>query len=189
MNDDEFGCMDPSRRVPIEFSCMMRYSRSDIVCILVSVVLAVAGGVGSAEPHKEIGVWFFGVGAVILMAQPWLRQRRSNSAAAKERVEFDEQEIRRFLPDGKTESIRWDELHEIGIVTTDEGPWVDDVFWLFLNADSSKGCAASNDAVGFPALLERLQRLPGFNDEAVVQAMGSTVNDRFVVWRHRVENG
>ena len=60
---------------------------------------------------------------------------------------------------------------------------MDDVFWLFLGADQSKGCAVANGAEGFPALLARIQTLPGFNNEAVVQSMGSAVNNRFLVWR------
>jgi len=162
----------------------MRYSGLDIGLIFVSVLLAVGGGVASAEPHKEFGVWLFGVCALIFIAQPWMRERASRKV--KERVEFDDQEIRRFLPGGKRESIRWDELHEIGIVTTDEGPGVDDVFWLFLNADRSRGCAVSNDAEGFAALLQRIQQLPDFNNEAVVMAMGSAVDNKFVVWQKAV---
>lgn len=161
----------------------MRYSASDIGRILASVALAVASGLGPGEPYKRAGVWFFGVCALVLFLQPWIRHKRSSSVAAQERVEFDEQEIRRFMRDGRKESIRWDELHEIGIVTTDEGPWAEDVFWMFLNADHSKGCAIPNGAEGFAALLQRIQRLPDFNNEAVVLAMGSAVNDRFVVWR------
>ena len=161
----------------------MRYSRSDIVYILASVVLAWASSLGSAQPYRSAGVWFFGLGTLVLLIQPWVPRRKRSNAVAKDRVEFDEREIRRWPPGGKLESIRWDELHEIGIVTTDEGPWAEDVFWLFLNVDHSRGCAVPNGADGFPALLSRIQTLPDFNNEAVAQAMGSTVNDRLVVWR------
>ena len=161
----------------------MRYSRSDIVYILASVVLAWASSLGSAEPYKSAGIWFFGLCALVLLIQPWVPRRKQSNAVTIDRVEFDEREIRRLLPDGKMESIRWDELHEIGIVTTDEGPWAEDVFWLFSNADQSQGCAVPNGADGFPALLSRIQALPEFDNEAVVLAMGSAANDRFVVWR------
>jgi hypothetical protein len=173
----------------------MRYSVSDIGYILVSVALAAASGLGTGEPYKRAGVWFFGLCALVFVVQPWMRRRPSSIPAANapanvatnERVEFDEQELRRFMRNGTKESIRWDELHEIGIVTTDEGPWAEDVFWLFLNADRSKGCAVPNGADGFPALLERIQTLPGFNNEAVVQAMGSAENNQFLIWRAESE--
>jgi hypothetical protein len=67
-------------------------------------------------------------------------------------------------------------------VTTDHGPFVDDVFWLLIGEDG-KGCAVPSEAEGMKALLERLQRLPGFDNEAVIAAMGSTSNARFRVWK------
>lgn len=87
----------------------MPYSRSHIVYMLASILLAVGSGVGSAEPHKQVGVWFFGLCAAVFRVLPWTE--------------------------------------------------------------------------GFPALLQRIQQLPDFNNEAVVLAMGSAANDRFVVWR------
>jgi len=32
-------------------------------------------------------------------------------------------------------------------------------------------------------LLVRLQQLPGFNNEAVIKAMGSTTHNKFVCWK------
>jgi hypothetical protein len=40
-------------------------------------------------------------------------------------VTFDEQRVVRTVALGRTESVRWDELKEVGIVTTDQGPFVD----------------------------------------------------------------
>jgi hypothetical protein len=79
------------------------------------------------------------------------------------------------MPNGKTESIRWDELREVGIVTTDEGPWAADVFWLLLC--DGVGCAVPSEAQGARTLLERLSELPGFDARAVIEAMGCTDND------------
>jgi hypothetical protein len=163
----------------------MIYSRSDIFAILGCIAFVAAGVVTSAEPHKNLVVWFFGIGAVVLLAGPWLRRRKQvevSRTATQERVEFDDHEIRRFLPDGRKESILWRDLHYIHIMTTSEGPWVDDVFWLFLNADQSGGCAISNGAAGFPELLKKIQLLHGFDNEAVALAMGRTDNGRFIVW-------
>src|SRR5262245_60444009 len=47
---------------------------------------------------------------------------RFGRAAQTERVCFDEQRITRTLPDGKIETVEWNDLQEIGILTTDEGP-------------------------------------------------------------------
>jgi hypothetical protein len=99
----------------------------------------------------------------------------------KDRISFDESAVTRTMPDGKTESVRWDDLKEVGILTTDEGPAVDDVFWLLLGERG--GCAAPSEAIGMEELLPRLQKLPGFDNEAVIKAMGSTSNAKFVCWK------
>ncbi|MDD9940863.1 MAG: hypothetical protein OXU20_07505 [Myxococcales bacterium] len=97
-----------------------------------------------------------------------------------ETVEFDDERVTRTMRNGETESIRWDELREIQIVTTNEGPWVDDVFWLLLG--DGVGCAVPSETVGMQRLLERLSALPGFDARAVIEAMGCTDNNRFQIW-------
>ncbi len=109
----------------------------------------------------------------------WLKRFRRQP----ERVSFDEQRIVRTLPSGKEESLQWSDLAEITIFTTDEGPWAEDVYWLFMAADGATGCAVGGSAEGFDRLLKRLQELPGFDNDSVILAMGSTSNDRFPVWR------
>jgi hypothetical protein len=113
-----------------------------------------------------------------------LRGRR-NRHKAPDRVSFTAEAVTRTRPDGVAESIRWDGLHEVGIVTTDEGPFAEDVFLLLLSADGKSGCAVPQLADGFAGLLARLQELPGFDNEAVIRAMGSTANARFVCWKRK----
>ena len=100
--------------------------------------------------------------------------------ARKARVECDEVGMTLTTAAGRQESVRWDDLHEVFIVTTDEGPLVDDVFWMLRS--ESGGCAVPSETAGVERLIERLQQLPGFNNRAVIQAMGSTDNARFVCW-------
>ncbi len=111
----------------------------------------------------------------------WLKKLWSRGQP--DTVTFDEERILRTLPDGKEESVRWSELSEISIITTDGGPWAEDVFWLFLGPDSQQGCVVPGSWEGINRLLRRLQQLPGFDDQEVIRAMGSTSNNRFVVWR------
>ena len=85
------------------------------------------------------------------------------------------------MRDGRTEEIRWDDLREVGIITTDAGPYVDDVFWVLLGDEG--GCVVPSEAEGSAELLKRLQELPGFDDGAVIRAMVCTDNERFVVWQ------
>lgn len=98
-----------------------------------------------------------------------------------ERVTFDDVAVVRSMADGTRELVRWDDLEAVMILTTDEGPFVDDVFWLLKGRES--GCAIPSEAEGMDALLHRLQALPGFDNEAVIMAMASTENATFLCWR------
>ena len=86
-------------------------------------------------------------------------------------------------PGGKVESIRWDDLKLVVIETTDEGPFASDVFWR-LTGDKT-GCVVPMGAVGEDELIRRLQALPGFDNEAFVDAMSSAGNAKFICWRRQ----
>ncbi len=98
-------------------------------------------------------------------------------------VAFDDERVTRTLPDGRTESVRWDELVAVAIETSDAGPFGDDVAWIL--AGTAAGCLIPSETPGMDALLIRLQQLPGFDNEAVIAAMGCTTNATFPCWRRR----
>jgi hypothetical protein len=99
-------------------------------------------------------------------------------------VTIDDVGVRRTLGDGKLEAVTWTDLVEVQIVTTDEGPFVDDVFFLLVGADGS-GCCVPQGAPGSEELLERIQRLPDFDNDKVIAAMGCSENARFVCWKKK----
>jgi hypothetical protein len=80
-------------------------------------------------------------------------------------------------PDGTTESVAWSDLQRVEIVSTDHGPFLPDVFWVLHG--SSGGCVVPQGGSGETELLERLQQLPGFRNEAMIAAMPSTEHQRF----------
>jgi hypothetical protein len=96
-------------------------------------------------------------------------------------VAIDERGVTCRRPDGKKEEVTWDELTSVEIVTTDGGPFVEDVFWVLHGAD--RGCVVPQEAEGCKELLERLQKLPGFNNQAVINAMGCTSNAHLLAWQ------
>jgi len=96
-------------------------------------------------------------------------------------AEFDEKEVRCTRPDGKIEKIAWEEINSIFIITTDEGPFVCDWYWIFEGSDS--GCAVPQGATGEKELLEKIQSLPNFNNQAILDASPSTDNAKFVCWK------
>jgi hypothetical protein len=122
-------------------------------------------------------VFFFGLLPVAL--------RLFNPRLKPDCVSFDDTTIIRTLPNGKTETVQWDDLQEVGIITTNEGPFQEDVYWILTG--SKGGCAVSGGAQGMKELLERLQKLPRFDNETVIRAMGSTRNDKFQCWKRNIE--
>jgi hypothetical protein len=111
----------------------------------------------------------------------WLKALFRVVPVLPERVTFDDERVVRTMRDGRTEQVRWSDLREVGIVTTDAGPLVDDVFWVLIGDEG--GCIVPSEAEGAIALLTRLQQLPGFDDGEVIRAMGCTDNERFVAWQ------
>jgi hypothetical protein len=98
-------------------------------------------------------------------------------------VDYDAAGVSCARPGAETQRVAWSELQRVEIITTDEGPWAADVIWVLHGASS--GCVIPQGATGHKRLLERLQELPGFDNEAVIRAMASTSNDTFVAWVRR----
>ena len=86
-------------------------------------------------------------------------------------------------PSGDQESVRWDELEVVIIETNDTGPWGCDVWWILGGREAKSGCVIPQGATGEKELLEMLQRLPGFDNQALIDAMCCVHNKRFLCWR------
>lgn len=108
-----------------------------------------------------------------------------DSQVSKVSLAFDDESITTRFADGTRKTVHWAELTKVVIVTTDEGPFVDDVFWRLYAGDDVK-VAYPQIVEGSGPLLDAMQeRLEGFDNEAVITAMGSTDNARFTVWERR----
>jgi hypothetical protein len=83
-------------------------------------------------------------------------------------------------PDGAARTVRWDELRAVLIETTDAGPFVEDVWWILIDAQGH--CIIPQEA-GSARLLARLQELPDFDNDAVIAAMSSVENKIFACWQ------
>jgi hypothetical protein len=96
-------------------------------------------------------------------------------------VEFDDAAVTCRHPDGGSERVEWDSLEEVLIRTEDAGLSFTDVFWVLVAGGTQ--CVFPHGCEGDSALLERLQKLPGFNNEVFVAAMSSISDGEFVCWR------
>jgi hypothetical protein len=107
-------------------------------------------------------------------------------AAEDYRVEFDKTGVRVARPDGTQESVDWDKLRSVLIETNDQGPFADDFFWVLVTGGgkAAAGCVIPMGAQGLEPLLEHMQlTLPGFDNQAVIEASRSTENRTFLCWQ------
>jgi hypothetical protein len=107
---------------------------------------------------------------------------RPPAAAAGVSVAYDDKEIVVRIAGSPDERLAWTDLTRVAVRTTDEGPFTCDLFWMLERADGSALTVPMGSA-GEAELLATLQhRLHGFDNLAVVEAMGSTECARYVVW-------
>ena len=95
-------------------------------------------------------------------------------------VAFDDDGVRRTLPDGRTESVSWTDLAEVRILTTSDGPAAEDVFFVLAGADLKSGCVIAQGDLP-DGLLDRLFSLPGFDHNKVSEAMGTATEAQFLL--------
>lgn len=102
-------------------------------------------------------------------------------------VVIEEGRISYFGPQGGA-ILALDGLVGVDIVTTSEGPYGDDVFWV-LTDETGQMASIPNGAQDSEKLLDTLGSLEGFSHMAVVSAMGSTREARFEIWRRAGRSG
>jgi hypothetical protein len=95
--------------------------------------------------------------------------------------EFDGETITASGPFAGRVSVRIEDIHEIGIETTDEGPFVEDVFWL-INRETDELRIPQGSLV-FTTLMERFRTLEGFDWKPFGQAMACTDCCYFLCWK------
>ena len=96
-------------------------------------------------------------------------------------VEDAGEEIRCQFKDHPRQSVRWTDLVEIRIFTTDEGPLLPDFYWRFITPTGE--VVFPEMALGYKAVIDRAMKLPGYDFEQSIAAVRSTENAEFIVWR------
>ena len=133
------------------------------------------------------GVWFWqGVGALVLLTGAALaytalrRMRFQTDQVGPGVVEVDERQISYFSAyEGGAVSI--EALARITCVTTDTGPWAEDLHWV-LEEDGGSTLTIPNSAAGTEKLFDAFAALPGVDYAKATKAMESTENDSYVSW-------
>lgn len=130
-------------------------------------------------------LFFFVVIIIVLLLLKRNRQHTETPPVSEKMVEVscDNQIICVRYPDGELQNIEWTSLHAVTIRTTDKGPFSPDIFWELYTTNEKPFATFPGGAAGESELLQVMQdRLPGFDNEQVINAMASTKNRIFKVW-------
>jgi hypothetical protein len=92
---------------------------------------------------------------------------------------LDEQGVRRIAADGTEASLAWADLREVRIVTQPAKSLSEGVRFELRSGAATLSIPRPEATQGF---IDRLQELPGFDTEALIEAIGSTAEAEFVCW-------
>jgi hypothetical protein len=146
------------------------------VYLFAAIGFAVVSSIGAIRGKYGWGITELALGfAALFYLLPWLSPRR------RENVQVDDKGVIVVTDKGRDE-VRWADVTRARIITTSAGPWAEDVYFV-LETTESKSCIVPHDAAVRTKLLEEMQaRLPGVDDRKVIEAMGSTSKNSFVIW-------
>ena len=83
-------------------------------------------------------------------------------------------------PKREREFIRWDDIIEIRLITTDKGPLNPDMWYLFIG--KTGGCSVPSEAKGFNQLWDEFKtRFHGLDYQAIIEA--GTDNAQKTIWK------
>lgn len=131
----------------------------------------------------SISWWLPGIAltiALVLTIEPlvltWEVRKRG------EELQITDEGILRKLPRGDSEYVRWSELREVSIVVTPGGDYSEEYFYVLVGSGTS-GVLVGQRLAAKHDLLSHLAQLPGYSHASITDALASSVNQRFVVWR------
>jgi len=130
--------------------------------------------------------WIWVAGLISAVAGGYVAVRRDPRRLMPESryvVTFDQNAIAVADPAGETRRVAWRDITRVGVRTTDDGPFLPDVFWGIHGGATEPAVVFPGGASGESELLAELQRrLPGFRNDELIAAMQSTSNAYFVLW-------
>lgn len=157
--------------------------RPDVFAIGASAVLAL-GGMYIVRNGDPFGWWILlacSCTAALLLLRPHLPflEREPDG----ETLDVTPWGVRRFDQAGLHEAVSWSDLSEVSVVTMNDGPDVEDVHVLLRGRANTGVLIPHTMAVESGVLTELELRLPDFDNAAFIDAMTSTKDGVFVLWR------
>jgi hypothetical protein len=109
-------------------------------------------------------------------------RKRREANATTVGVEVDDEGVARTLADGRREEVRWDELVEVEVFTTEIGVHREDGVVLVLAGEGERGCLVPSQLAVRHGVIQRLHELPGFDGRRLVAAMERPAPSRTTCW-------
>lgn len=100
-------------------------------------------------------------------------------------VRFNNKRLTHIKADGKSQSIRWQQVDEIRVIRATAQSSGKNVDWILTNRNQTRQLRIRNQARGMKQLVAHIQRWPGFDQESVKMAMATTTEINFLVWARR----
>ncbi|HEY5583247.1 MAG TPA: hypothetical protein VIK78_02005 [Ruminiclostridium sp.] len=110
-------------------------------------------------------------------------QYKHNDIELKAKASSDELGVKVEQKNGTIEYSKWDEIVKISLITTDQGPFVDDVFLALFKEE--KRCLIPSEGEGYNEVYEKVSKFEGFDFAKVIEAMSSTLNKEFICWEKK----
>ena len=117
---------------------------------------------------------------LVFVLEPWLLTWELRRRG--EELQISDEGVLRRLARGDSEYVRWSELREVSIVITQGVNLSEEYFFVLAGTGSSDVLIGQRLATRHD-LLSHLNKLPGFDHRGIAQAMASSVNQRFTLWR------
>ena len=125
--------------------------------------------------------WGLAVGGISMVIAGARHARFPAGSGGPGIVELDERQLTYFSPDAGG-AVSLDDLSKIAIRTTDQGPFVSDMFWEWTDG-SGQTLAIPSDAEGSEQIFDALSALSGVDYDAIMKASGEVTHNYFVIWR------
>ena len=162
---------------------LLRTSRTDAFAIAASAVLAI-GGMLIVRNGEPAGWWLLlacSLTAAVVILRPFVPTVDRDSAG--ETLDISPWGVRRFDHAGLHEAVSWADLSEVAVVTTAEEDDTEDVY-LVLRGRHNNGLMVPHSLAVESGILSELHlRLSEFDSQAFIDALSSTVDKTFVLWR------
>lgn len=113
------------------------------------------------------------------MSARFTRGLRRRSGSPRGRLLLDEHSVRRIAADGTETSVKWADLQEVRIVSRPAPTLSQGVSFELRDATGALSVPRPEATQDF---IDRLQELPGFDTEVLIEAIGSTAVAEFVCW-------